>query len=103
MASGEAVGISVEREVGENCGNLKFIAAANLNPSDHSFLSGVPITEQILNISSISELPGNSGRNVYSSAMMQPTLERNSITLNPVQYKVKRTLKPLHFVMVLHV
>ena len=77
MASGEAVGISVEREVGENCGNLKFIAAANLNPSDHSFLSGVPITEQILNISSISELPGNSGRNVYSSAMIQPTLERN--------------------------
>ena len=75
MASGEAVGISVEREVGENCGNLKFIAAANLNPSDHSFLSGVPMTEQILNISSISELPGNKGRNVYSSAMIQPTAQ----------------------------
>ena len=73
MASGEAVGINVESEVGENWGNLKFIAAANLNPSDHSFLSGVPMTEHILNISSISELPGNSGRKVYSSAMMQPT------------------------------
>ena len=73
MASGEAVGISVDREVGENWGNLKFIAAANLNPSDHSFLSGVPMTEQILKISSISELPGKSGRNVYNSAMMHPT------------------------------
>ncbi len=34
---------------------------------------GVPRTEQILKISSISEFPGNNGLKVYSSAMMQPT------------------------------
>lgn len=75
MASGEALGIRVAREVGENWGNLKFMAAANLKPSGQSRLSGVPITEQILNTSSISELPGNRGRKVYNSAMMQPTAQ----------------------------
>ena len=34
-------------------------------PSGHSRLSGVPRTEQILNISSISELPGKRGLNQY--------------------------------------
>ena len=47
--------------VGVNCGNLKFILWASLNPSGHSLLSGVPNIEQILKISSISELPGNRG------------------------------------------
>ena len=44
MASCEALGIKVDSGVAENCGNLKFIAAANLNPSPQSLLSGVPIT-----------------------------------------------------------
>jgi len=35
-------------------------------------LSGVPIIEHILNISSISLVPGNNGLNVYSSAIIQP-------------------------------
>ena len=83
MASGEALGIKVAREVGENCGNLKFMAAASLNPSGQSRLSGVPMTEQILNTSSISELPGKSGRNVYNSAMMQPTAQ---MSIGQVKY-----------------
>ena len=49
------------RAVAVNWGNLKFMLAASLWPSGHSLESGVPSTEQILNISSISELPGNSG------------------------------------------
>ena len=49
------------RAVAVNWGNLKFMLAANLWPSGHSLESGVPSTEQILNISSISELPGNNG------------------------------------------
>lgn len=64
MASGEALGMRVARGVAENCGNLKFIAVANLKPSGHSLLSGVPMTEQILKISSISELPGKRGLKV---------------------------------------
>ena len=44
IASCEALGIRVDSGVAENCGNLKFIAAANLNPSPQSLLSGVPIT-----------------------------------------------------------
>lgn len=40
----------------------------------HTF-DGVPRTLQILKISSISLLPGNSGLSVYSSAMMQPTAQ----------------------------
>ena len=60
-ASFEAVGMMEARAVAVNWGNLKFMLAANLWPSGHSLESGVPSTEQILNISSISELPGNSG------------------------------------------
>ena len=73
MASFDPLGMRVASGVAVNCGNLKFMAAASLKPSPHSRLSGVPSTEQILNISSISEFPGKSGRNVYSSAMMHPT------------------------------
>ena len=40
----------------------------------HTF-DGVPRTLQILKISSISLLPGNSGLSVYSSAIMQPTAQ----------------------------
>ena len=79
MASLEALGMRVARGVAVNCGNLKFMAAASLKPSPHSRLSGVPKTEQILKISSISELPGKSGRKVYSSAMMQPTALQSSM------------------------
>jgi hypothetical protein len=61
MASREALGIMLKSGVGENCGNLKFMAAASRKPSGQSRLSGVPRTEQILNISSISEFPGKSG------------------------------------------
>ena len=61
MASLDALGMRVARGVAENCGNLKFIPAASLKPSGHSLVSGVPSTEQILKISSISELPGNKG------------------------------------------
>ena len=61
IASFDAVGIIDASGVGENWGNLKFIPAASLKPSGQSRLSGVPNTEQILNISSISEFPGNSG------------------------------------------
>ena len=78
IASFEAVGMMEERGVAENWGNLKFIPAASLKPkhghwfkrristlsykpSGQSLLSGVPRTEQILKISSISEFPGNSG------------------------------------------
>ena len=61
MASLDAVGIIDASGVALNCGNLKFIPAANLNPSGQSLLSGVPRTEQILKISSISELPGKRG------------------------------------------
>ena len=50
MASGEALGINVDKGVAENWGNLKFIAAANLKPSGHSLLSGVPITGKKKNI-----------------------------------------------------
>ena len=82
MASFDALGIRVARGVAVNWGNLKFMAAASLNPSPHSRLSGVPRTEQILNISSISELPGKSGRNVYSSAMMQPTALQSLFFVN---------------------
>ena len=60
-ASFEAVGMMEARGVAVNCGNLKFMLAASLWPSGHSLESGVPSTEQILNISSISELPGNRG------------------------------------------
>ena len=55
------------RGVAENCGNLKFMLAASLWPSGHSLESGVPRTEQILNISSISEFPGNSGLHISYS------------------------------------
>ena len=61
IASLDADGMMEARGVGENCGNLKFIPAASLKPSGHSLVSGVPSTEQILNISSISEFPGNRG------------------------------------------
>ena len=57
----DAVGIIDARGVAENCGNLKFIPAASLNPSGQSLLSGVPRTEHILKISSISEFPGKRG------------------------------------------
>lgn len=40
-------------------------------------LVGVPRTEQSLNSSSTSLAPGNSGLNVYTSAMMQPTAHRS--------------------------
>ena len=60
-ASLEAVGMMEARGVAVNWGNLKFMLAASLCPSGHSLESGVPSTEQILNISSISELPGNRG------------------------------------------
>ena len=65
MASLDALGIRVARGVAENCGNLKFIPAASLKPSGHSLASGVPSTEQILKISSISEFPGNKGLELY--------------------------------------
>ena len=61
MASLDALGISEARGVTENWGNLKFIPAASLKPSAHSLVSGVPNTEQILKISSISEFPGKRG------------------------------------------
>ena len=60
-ASLDAVGMMEASGVAVNWGNLKFMLAANLCPSGHSLESGVPSTEQILNISSISELPGNRG------------------------------------------
>ena len=66
MASLDALGMRVARGVAENCGNLKFIPAASLKPSGHSLVSGVPSTEQILKISSISELPGNKGLEIMS-------------------------------------
>ena len=43
-ASLDALGISVANGVAVNEGNLKFIDAANLKPSGHSRLSGVPRT-----------------------------------------------------------
>ena len=61
IASFDAVGMIEAKGVAENWGNLKFILAASLKPSGQSLLSGVPNTEQILKISSISELPGNRG------------------------------------------
>ena len=61
IASLDADGMMEARGVAENWGNLKFIPAASLKPSGQSLESGVPSTEQILKISSISELPGNSG------------------------------------------
>ena len=67
MASLDALGIRVARGVAENCGNLKFIPAASLKPSGHSLASGVPSTEQILKISSISEFPGNKGLEISTS------------------------------------
>ena len=66
IASFDAFGMRVARGVAENCGNLKFIPAASLNPSGHSLVSGVPSTEQILKISSISEFPGNKGLEITS-------------------------------------
>lgn len=36
---------------------------------------GVPRTEHILKIWSISELPGNRGLKVYNSAIIQPTAQ----------------------------
>jgi len=74
-ASFEAPEMILCKGVGENCGNLIFISLANLCPSGQSRLSGVPRTEQILNNSSISEFPGKSGLNVYSSAVMHPTAQ----------------------------
>ena len=71
-ASFDAVGMMEARAVAVNCGNLKFMLAASLWPSGHSLESGVPSTEQILNISSISELPGNSG-------LKQPLLLETSL------------------------
>lgn len=38
---------------------------------------GVPKTEHILNISSTSLVPGNSGLEVYISAIIQPTAHRS--------------------------
>ena len=66
IASFDAFGMRVASGVAENCGNLKFIPAASLNPSGHSLVSGVPSTEQILKISSISEFPGNKGLEITS-------------------------------------
>lgn len=74
-ASSLAFGIKIANDVRVKFGNLKFIAAAIWYPSGQSSLSGVPITEHILNISSISLLPGNKGLNVYSSAIIQPTAQ----------------------------
>ena len=71
-ASFEAVGMMEASGVAVNWGNLKFMLAASLWPSGHSLESGVPSTEQILNISSISELPGNSG-------LKQPLLLETSL------------------------
>ena len=66
MASLDALGMRVARGVAENWGNLKFMPAASLKPSGHSLESGVPSTEQILKISSISEFPGNKGLEIVS-------------------------------------
>ena len=48
IASGDACGMSWLSGVVENCGNLKFIAAASFMPSGHVVWFGVPMTEHIL-------------------------------------------------------
>jgi hypothetical protein len=58
--------------VAMSLGNLKFIAEANWYPSTQSSFTGVPNTEHILKIISTSLAPGNNGRRVYNSAMIQP-------------------------------
>ena len=50
IASLLAVGINVFKDYGLCLGNLKPTVAANLYPSGHSSLLGVPITEHILTI-----------------------------------------------------
>lgn len=54
-------------------GNLKFMLVANRIPSGQLVCVGEPITAQILNISSVSLVPGKRGLNVNSSAIIAPT------------------------------
>ena len=62
-ASGDAEVRILERGVGEKEGKRRFIAPASLRPSGHVACVGVPITEQILWISSASLDPAGGGSN----------------------------------------
>ena len=71
-ASAEALGMICASGVGTNCGKRKDMLPASRSPSPHVRAVGEPSTEQILYISSASDVPGKSGRRVKSSARMQP-------------------------------